>query len=407
MNTTYKPILNNKPKADGTYTIMIRITTAKKHKYIAVGHSVKKQDWNAATQNGRYVKSSNILHKVINTAIDNKLIELKTLASELSISNSQTIRKAAKGHISEDFFVFAERNLQLLKAAKQISTYKKRKSVVEGIKTYMNGRKLLFKDITVEFLEDYNKHLHTNTQNKINTINTKFRTLRAIVYEGIRKDLMKQADNPFFKFSLVREKTKKDKLSATELKSIEDLSLEDGSALWHIRNYFMFAYLNFGMRFSDFASLKWDNIQNENKTKRLVYQMGKTGEWKNILLNKKSLSILDKYLANRDRTNPYIFPLLPAKFDSLSEEKQHNLISSKNAVVNKQLKTLATQARVKTNLTFHIARHTFATLARDKGLNIVHIQKALGHSSLIITETYLESLTDKSLDSFNDLVYND
>ncbi|MBK7638425.1 MAG: tyrosine-type recombinase/integrase [Saprospiraceae bacterium] len=53
-------------------------------------------------------------------------------------------------------------------------------------------------------------------------------------------------------------------------------------------------------------------------------------------------------------------------------------------------------------LTSHIARHSFADIARKKGISVYDISKALGHSSIAITEKYLASLDDGAVtDVFN------
>ena len=93
-----------------------------------------------------------------------------------------------------------------------------------------------------------------------------------------------------------------------------------------------------------------------------------------------------------------IFPFLTeadlqgAKIDLLKK------ISSKNAYMNLCCKKLASKIGTDKNITMHSARHGFAELARKKKVDVYNISKALGHSSIAITERYLASFDVDSLE---------
>jgi site-specific recombinase XerD len=67
--------------------------------------------------------------------------------------------------------------------------------------------------------------------------------------------------------------------------------------------------------------------------------------------------------------------------------------------LNKYLNTLAEMAGITKKVSMHIARHSFANIARQKKANVYDISKALGHSSLKITETYLSKFDTASQDA--------
>jgi integrase len=62
-------------------------------------------------------------------------------------------------------------------------------------------------------------------------------------------------------------------------------------------------------------------------------------------------------------------------------------------------------AGIEENISFHISRHTFADYARTAGMNIYDISKALGHSNIQITQVYLKSFDETSLDSSMDALF--
>nr|HPJ87431.1 tyrosine-type recombinase/integrase [Candidatus Pacearchaeota archaeon] len=115
----------------------------------------------------------------------------------------------------------------------------------------------------------------------------------------------------------------------------------------------------------------------------------------------------------------YIFPFLKndalyAKlvtsedFQKASPEQLANLFQSIESQIvryNALLKSIAFRAKIKKNLTSHIARHSFADIARKK-VSVYDIQKMLGHSSVKVTEGYLKSLDIEAMDEAMEQVFN-
>ena len=66
---------------------------------------------------------------------------------------------------------------------------------------------------------------------------------------------------------------------------------------------------------------------------------------------------------------------------------------------------LAQKAEINKKLTYHFARHSFAEIARTKGVPLYDISKTLGHSSLAITEQYLSSFDENSLKNAMDKIF--
>ena len=185
-----------------------------------------------------------------------------------------------------------------------------------------------------------------------------------------------------------------------EIIAIETLEIEENSLIWHVRNTFLFAFYNAGIRISDILLMTWDNIQDG----RLVYIMYKTAKPHSLILKEKPLAILEKY---RSRNEYYIFPFLSDRYDYSDPMFKHNQIGAKTALINKYLKDLAIKAEINKTVTTHTARHSFADIARQKTDNLYNISKALGHSSLKVTEGYLASFDDQAVDDTLDSMFDD
>ena len=66
--------------------------------------------------------------------------------------------------------------------------------------------------------------------------------------------------------------------------------------------------------------------------------------------------------------------------------------------VNKNLKQLAAQLGVESNVTTYTARHSFASVLKKSGVNIALISEALGHADLATTQIYLDSFDNEQVD---------
>src|SRR6056297_179792 len=132
--------------------------------------------------------------------------------------------------------------------------------------------------------------------------------------------------------------------------------------------------------------------------------MSKTGTNKNVKLMPKALEILELY-DKTDDPDEYLFPILDTskKLDDI--KVLHNDIASKNALINSYLKKIGKRVETETKISFHMARHSFADLARSKGWSIYDISKALGHKNIKVTERYLKKFDHEGLDSKMDSLF--
>lgn len=396
MTTTFNLELNSKPKEDGTTGILIRITQNRKHRRISTGIFLKASEFNKDAKYGSWVRTSNHQHKQLNDRLKRKLQEAEGSLSEVEKDFPSPSLTAIRAHMkgyTKDFFQFAEKKIQMILDEERISTYKKCKSIVKKLNTFHKGNELFFEDINVTFLTDFEHHLK-KLGNKKNTIHSNIKTIKALYYQAIREGVVSQERNPFFTFKLKAEPGSKEKLSTEEILMIDSLNLEQDSMIWHIRNYFLFSFYSAGMRVSDLMLLEWKNVVNG----RLEYRMGKTGKLMSIKIHSKSLKILNHYRDGKPKSNGYVFPIINKYADMNDSLNRHNEISRQEALLNKYLKQIAKKAGINKVLSMHVARHSFANLAKQKGIELQKNSELLGHSNKQVTEQYLNSFTTQALD---------
>lgn len=403
-------LAKHKRNSKGLYPIYIRITDTNQSRYISLKEYINKSHWN---ENKNEVRKSHPDHIELNNLIQKKLSDLNRLTTRLKTDDKPITAAAlkreytAKGsfsngqHKSEaNFFNYADKVISSLEKQGKIFTHKRYKSVFKKLKKYCNGY-LPYSEITVGFCRDYETHLIEEYQNAPSTVETNFSAIRSILYKAIEEGIFPQEKNPFFKFSPTRssDSTNK-KLSLEEIEAIKNLQLTEDSLIWNTRNYFLFSFYCAGIRFGDLAKMKWQNIING----RLKYTMSKTGTAKNIKLMPQALQILGQY--SKGNPKDFLFPILDTSKNLRNTKILHNDVSAKNALINKYLKKLAKRANIKTKISFHMARHSFADLARIQGWNIYDISKALGHANIKVTERYLKKFDAEGLDSKMDSLFN-
>ena len=447
---TYNFELNNKPTRLGTFVVMFRITENKKHKRLRTSVELTSPKyWNATKQE---VRKSDPNFKVYNEILRKVKEDALSAEGKLSDQNkgitSQSVAATMKaGKRVFSFIEFAEDYAKRTYEAGEYRTYTKYITFLNKLKYFINGVKpkdvvnipnsgkgydefqekmkkdLLFNDITLSFLNKFKTYLKKipNSKNPeltlhANTISKQFDNFKSLYHKGLvelREEGLSITINPFEDFECGTIETNKEKLTWDEIEAFKALELEKDSLLWHTRNCFLLAFYCAGMRAGDLIQLRGTNIIHGNTGWRIQYRMDKTSNTKDILLMPEAMEILHNYIDLEHRTDDYIFPLLnnSAPYASATtwetkEQLPYDLkrlllqqVNSKNSLLNKYLSKLADMAGIEKKVSMHIARHSFANIARQKKANVYDISKSLGHSSLKITESYLSKFDTESQDA--------
>lgn len=401
--------INSKQSTDGRYQILLRLGLNRKKKRIATKiYANKKNDFNAKAKFGGWLKGEESTYPARNNELKNIIYRAEKAIAEMEtqgvIVTLESLSSRVSGKdsgIRSSFIEYARKVSNDFRLAGQIGSHRKYNNFIFHIVKYARTEEITFGDITVSFITGFETYLRS--QNKaINTVEKLLKIARAVTYRAIQAGIMPMEKNPWFLIKIKTAKTARAKLSWEELMKIEQLELEEGSGIWHSRNYFIFSLLVAGIRWGDLCTIKWSQIENS----RLTYKMGKTGLTKSIKLIEQALKILSYYERYKTKDSDFIFPILDKNINLQDKWALFNQVASRNVVVNKNLKKIAERIELKKNLSFHISRHTWSDLARTRGnMSVFDISKALGHSSLRITERYLSALDLESLDSSMEKVF--
>jgi site-specific recombinase XerD len=377
----------NKATIDGKAPIYVRVTVNGKRSQISVNRKIKVEKWNGKM--GKVIGTSaetKELNHYLDTIknriykIQEKLQEQNKPITSLRIKNIFLGNDENKKYILK---IFSDHNTQAEKlvgkefAPGTVERYKTAKKHVEDfIKLEYKVEDIPVKEIDYKFISGFEYYLKTVRNCSHNTAIkyiTNFKKIIRIAYanDWISKD-------PFFNWKSRLKIVEREFLSEEEIQTILEKEFKM-PRLDQVKDIFIFSCFT-GLAYADVKKLSQNDIvmgidgELWIKTKRT-----KTDTRSNIPILPTAQAIIDKYAKN-----PLVIKnnvLLPV----LSNQK-----------MNAYLKEIADLCGITKNLTFHLARHTFATtVTLTNGVPIESVSKMLGHKSLRTTQHYAKILDRK------------
>ena len=294
-------------------------------------------------------------------------------------ANIKTAKKA-KFALVDYMRYYADRKKEYGQSASRAVTIIK---VIKYVEAY-NGSVMLH-DVDKEYCKGFIKYLSTaqslrSTKNpktiSKQTASVYYAVLVAVLNQAVREDLIES--NPTSKVSAEERKAIAPTGSTRTYLTLEELQklIDTDCKSENTKRAFLFACYT-GLRYSDIASLQWDDIKTENGQMFIHKQMIKTKQNVIVPIGKSAKQYLPK------KKGKYIFDL-------------PTLIS-----INIELKRWAKRAKVDKNVHFHISRHTFATSLLTKGADLYSVSKLLGHTDISTTQIYAEIVNQKKVDAIS------
>lgn len=191
--------------------------------------------------------------------------------------------------------------------------------------------------------------------------------------------------NPVAHLRIRKEHVEIGALDEESIQAIANVTLKPNLGI--VRDLFMFAVYT-GISYKDLTMLTNENItMGIDRTLWLAYHRAKTGTRVSLPLLDPAIDIINRYESYHGHNiKNKIFP------------------PSNNQVVNRYLKIIAKEAGVNQLVTFHIARHSFATtITLQKGIPLETVSKMLGHTSIKTTQIYAKVLDKKVMEDMEDL----
>lgn len=175
--------------------------------------------------------------------------------------------------------------------------------------------------------------------------------------------------NPFEELSLDTYKPVREYLTIEELQQLIKTPTK-----WRVRNIFLFSCFT-GLRWSDIRNLRWGDVEQMSGRTRIRFRQQKTGEYEYMDLNSQAIGLMGE-----------------PKSDEMCV---FNCGAPATNYMNLQLADWVKAAGIKKHITFHCARHTFATMLLTMDADIYVVSKLLGHTDVATTQIYAKIVDKK------------
>ncbi len=287
-------------------------------------------------------------------------------------------------------FNFMERIIAKLRQNGRIRTSETYKTALDSFRKFRRQEDIMIACITSEIMEDY-EAWHRSRGVIPNTISFYMRILRAVYNRAVEQGITDNR-NPFRHVYTGVDKTVKRALPLAAIRRIKTLGPSLAPALDFARDMFMMSFYLRGMSFVDMVYLRKADLANGHVT----YRRRKTGQRLTIAWTKEMQQIIDKYPEN---PSDYLLPIIRN-----ADADERCTYRNASYSINSNLKKIAGMAGITIPLTLYVARHSWASAAKAKGIPLSIISEGMGHDSETTTRIYLASLETSVVDKANSLI---
>lgn len=386
MKSTFRTLFylrKNQPKSNGMYPIMLRITINSKVTQFSTKIDIHPNQWDAKAgkAKGRTEEIAEINRKLTNLSsrIDkayNKRMEENGYALPEEIKNDLLGTDTAHKTLIYYFTKHNEQYQQKVGKNTTYTTYKRYELVktrlIEFLSEKYNLTDISIREMNTILLEDFYLYLRNKSEINNNTAMKFLQRLRRVI-NFIIKGHGETIPDPFINFKFHYDEVEREILTLDEINTIYT-KVFASKRLSQVRDIFIFSCFT-GLSYIDVFNLAESNIQQAfDQSLWIMTKRSKTGVKVNVRLLDIPYKILEKYKGKQK--NGKVLPVIT------------------NQKMNDYLKEIAAICNIDKTLTFHIARHSFATsIALSNGVPIESVSKMLGHKDIKTTQIYAK-ITD-------------
>ena len=376
---------SNYVNKEGKTSVMLRIYLNNERLSLgSTGISVKSSQWDKEKERikGRTTEALNT-----NLQLDNIASGLQSIFRRIEMSDVVSLERikseflGKKEEIDTLMQLFEKHNGDV---AKQVgvsvgkATLQKynvcKRHFSEFLEKQYKRSDLKLTELTYVVIREFDLYLRTEVGQNPNTATKTMKTFKTITLLGQKMGVL--LHDPFMNHRFHIEPVNRGFLTDEEILCIAHKQINI-PRLELIRDIFIFSCFT-GLAYIDVSNLTPDHIVTLGDKQWIMTQRQKTSVETNVLLLDIPKAIIAKY-GGKTYRNGKLFPMLT------------------NQKTNSYLKEIADICGIKKNLTFHLARHTFATMSLSKGVPMESVSKMLGHTNIRTTQIYAR-ITNKKIE---------
>lgn len=384
----------NEPKKNGNVPIMGRITIDGIPKTFATKLEINSDNWDL--KHGRVLgKSTQALS--LNLILDNIRVRINKIYDDMhkedGFATSQKVKLSFLGvGVMDDAIlkVFKVQNddfeRMVSKGKRSQNTYNKYKTVYNHLCEFIRERyyreDMAFRELTSDFIREFDFFLRIDKECTHNTVWVYTMPIIALAELAIKKGLIRKS--PFEDYEISMEETDRSYLLKDDVEKV--MLLKPSKPQYElVKDLFIFSCFT-GLSYIDIQKLKWGNIQSFfDGHQWIISRRKKSDVASNVRLLEIPKHIIEKYRGITG--NDYVFEI------------------PTNPTCNTHIKKLMSEAEIITEqkVTFHTARHTFATMFLTEGVPLESLSKMMGHKNISTTQIYAK-ITSQKISKDMDLV---
>lgn len=315
----------------------------------------------------------------------NRVVQ-KFSCEQLPFTSDDIIEEFANSLEEQSFFNFMRDVITKLKERGKQRTSETYTTALNRFTKYRDGEDILLDAFDSDLMEGYEAHMAA--QGLVpNTRSFHMRILRAVYRRAVEKGITEDR-HPFRHVYTGVDKTAKRAIDLKTMKLIKEADLSGQPKAAYARDMFLLSFYLRGMSFVDMAYLRKGDLQGGYVT----YRRRKTGQRLSIKWTKEMEGIVRKY---PESETEFLLPIIT------SEGGMQTQYRSRQQGINAGLKKVAESVGLGMPLTLYCSRHSWASIARDRGIPISTIKDGLGHENELTTQIYLASLDTRAVDRAN------
>ena len=373
---------NGSKEKNGIVPILGRVTINGTVAQFSCKRSIAKELWDAK---GNRAKGKSLEARETNLALDYIKAQIikhyQRISDREAYVTAEMVRNAYQGIGSEYETLLGAFDKDNATFQKRVGTdrvkgtymarVRARNHVAAFIKANYKRSDLSMLELTPDFIKEFAVFLSTDRGLQNGSIWTNCMWLKGVVMRAHFNGLIPR--NPFAQFHISPNIKEREYLTEEELKTLMTHEFADAK-LSYIRDIFVFARFT-ALSFVDVKGLTTDDIVEVNGEKWILSKRHKTKVPFQVKLLDIPLQIIKRY--EEFQTDKSVFPNL-------------NYWS-----ICKPLKKMIKECGITKDISFHCARHGFATLALSKGMPIESVSRVLGHTNIVTTQLYAKITTQK------------
>lgn len=367
--TISKCLRLDKPiKKNGKYPLYIRVRVGNKETKLPTQIDVRPEEWDIRKKELKSKPLRLLSDKLLvdlETKINRSLIEDNPLSIPL-VKELYSGKSANKPEMDSFYDYYLEYVDRRRKEGLNPETIRVYMTTYNVLKAFREDFRIC--DIDLSLVEEFDAYMRDVNKNTAGGRQPKHKNLRSVILDIEKHDIA--INNPYKWFKIASADVREVYLDKEELsRLIEEIEkLAPNSTSYEVLKMYLFSCYC-GLRFSDALDLEWVDVDFEN-----------------CLIKKTMIKT----------KNDVITPLFPLAKEILLERMKSTGGKGKvfnpyaEPTFNKALRKCAKLAGIEKHITYHTARHTFATLLVIDNVDIYKISKYLGHKSIDMTQRYLK-----------------